>query len=532
MTRFSAAIGAVCLASTLLGGTFRRALERVPSMDPIQCATVYAARAVALCYETPLEYVYGERPYRLKPGLLSKMPEISPDGLHYTLTLRTNAVFHASPALGGKSRPVTAEDLRYSIARVKDPANASAGAWLAADIVKMEVKGRHQLTISLRTPNPQFGWYLAMPYFAVVPKEAVGSWEFRECSVGSGPYRLVEWKRNHHMRFERATGWPLWQETNPKPFDSILYLVIDDPTTQWMMFLNGELDFLTNLTQDSWDIVFDAQGNLSPELAGRNIHYRAEPALNLMYLGINMRDPLLGRNRALRQALCAAFDWNQWRDYFQGRVAGPIQSPVPPVLEGAVTNRAPFAFDLGLAKRLLKEAGYPGGIDPKSGLPLRIVLDVGKPTQEARETSELIASFYRACGLEVVPRYNTWPAFLKRLREGQTQLFRIGWVADYPDAQNFMQLFISRNLPPGPNRTAFVDPETDALYAQAEQCLRPEDQHRFWRPIQERVRTECPMIFTHCSQNSALVPDALKAYRPSDFPYGEEKYFPDFHRRD
>lgn len=531
MMRYQFVLLLSTIATLLWGGTFRRALERVPSMDPIQCATTYAAHAVALCYETPLEYVPNVRPYRLKPALLSRMPEVSSDGRTYTLHIRTNAQFHASPALGGKARPVTAEDLRRSIARVQDPANASAGAWLAADITAMRVINLHQLEITLRTQNPQFLWYLAMPYFAVVPYEALGTKEFREGSVGSGPYRLKVWRRNHHMRFERVAEWPLWAETNPNPFDAILYLVIDDPTTQWMMFLNRELDFLTNLSQDSWDIVFDAQGNLSDEIKSRGIHYCTEPALNLMYIGMNLRDPLLGENRALRQALSAAFDWNQWNRYFQGRVAGPIHSPVPPNLTGAVTNVSPYTFNLDLAKRLLCEAGYTNGIDPKTKLPLKLALDVGRPTQEARETSELISSFYRACGLEVVPRYNTWPAFLKRLREGQTQLFRIGWVADYPDAQNFMQLFISRNLPPGPNRSGFVNKPIDDLYEQAERCTTPETQRPFWRKIQEIVREECPLIFTHCARNSALVPSALKDYRPSDFPYGEEKYFPDFHRK-
>ncbi len=176
---------------------YRRVIERVASLDPVEGASVYAARCVALTYETLLEYDYEARPYRLKPCLATAMPSVSDDGLTYTFTIDTNAFFTADACFGeARTRPVTAADFVYSIKRLADSKVHSSGYWLldgrvegigdfheasksseptdyGRDVAGLRAVSENTLQIRLSAPSPVFLWMLAMPYTAAVPHEAV-----------------------------------------------------------------------------------------------------------------------------------------------------------------------------------------------------------------------------------------------------------------------------------------------------------------------------------------------------------------------
>jgi ABC-type transport system substrate-binding protein len=152
-------------------------------------------------------------------------------------------------------------------------------------------------------------------------------------------------------------------------------------------------------------------------------------------------------------------------------------------------------------------------------------LEIGRTTQEIRESTELLASFYEKIGILLTPQYQNWPTFLKRVSNRQAQLFRVTWVGDYPDAENFIQLFYSRNVSPGPNRANYVNPKVDALYEKA--CLTLDDKERnaLWQEAQTVIREDCPWIFLHHPTVNTLTHSRLTGFTPSDFPYGTEKYF-------
>ena len=237
-----------------------------------------------------------------------------------------------------------------------------------------------------------------------------------------------------------------------------------------------------------------------------------------------MKDPVLGPNRKLRQALNAAFDYPAWEKFYNGRII-PCPTPVPPGVDGRLERPFPYAFDLEKAKRLLAEAGYPGGIDPKTGRRLVLTLSIGRASQESREAGELTAAFYEKIGVKLEQSFMTWDAFLKAVNEGRVQMFRMGWVGDYPDAQNFLQLFYSKNVSPGPNHAFYANPEFDREYDAALDAKSVEERNRHWARCQEIVQEDCPWVFTHINKSYSLVRPTVKNYKPTDFPYGGEKHY-------
>ena len=237
-----------------------------------------------------------------------------------------------------------------------------------------------------------------------------------------------------------------------------------------------------------------------------------------------MKDPVLGPNRKLRQALNAAFDYPAWERFYNGRIL-PCPTPVPPGVDGRLEKPFPYAFDLEKAKRLLAEAGYPGGIDPKTGRRLVLTLSIGRASQESREAGELAASFYERIGVRLELDFKTWTAFVDAVNEGRVQMFRMGWVGDYPDAQNFLQLFHSKNARPGPNRAAYANPEFDREYDAALGARTVSERNAHWLKCQEILQEDCPWVFTHVNKAYSLVRPTVGNYVPSDFPYGYEKYY-------
>ena len=508
------------LSAAAAPSVYRSPLTRVASVDPLRAGSIYDSAVVAHIYETLLDVDYVKRPYSIAPGLAS-LPEVSQDGLEY--------VFHLKPGHKfANGREVVAEDYVYSLNRLGDLSNASSGAWIMKDVDSVAAEGPRTLRIKLKRPVHYFPWLLTMSYTGAVPREDVerlGS-EFGRTACGSGPYRLVEWRRNHKMRFERNVGWPGWTDgtvCNPRPFDVVEYLHVEDPSTKWLMFLGGELDFLGEVARDNWDAVVGRDGKLVPELVEKGIRLDSYEALQVDYIGINMADPVLGKNAKLRQALNCAFDSAAWGRFSNGS-SMPCDGPVPPGVEGRLDTPFQYSFDVEKAKRLLEEAGYANGIDPATGRRLVLSVALGRATQDMRESTELLASFFAKIGIVLEGRYFTWEAFLQAVRERRVQMFRMGWVGDYPDAQNFLQLFYAPNASPGPNRSNYSNPAFDRAYEAAMAATDAGARNEAWAKAQEIVREDCPWIFLAFRRSFTLLRPGVGNYHPTDFSYGTEKY--------
>ena len=509
------------------GVTFRRPLERVASMDPIHTSAVYDSRAAALVYEPLLEVDYEARPYRLRAGACD-LPVMSADRLVYIYRLRDGVRFQDDPCFpDGKGRLATAEDVVYSLNRLRDPANASSGMWTMDYVDKIEATDARTVAITLKKPFHVFPWLTALSYSAVVAHEAVEKYgtSFGQHAVGTGPYRLAEWWRNYRMIFTRDVSWRRWPEIkNPAPFDKIEYVVVGDNSTQWLMFLGKEVDCLGGVDRNNWDAVVDKDGKLMPSLSAKGVRLLSAPTLQVGYVGVNMDDPLLGKNKKLRQALNCAFDGPAWKEFLNGRVE-PADGPLPPGVDGRIEKPFAYAFNVEKAKKLLEEAGFPGGVDPKTGRRLILPIALGRADQGAREEVELLQGFYDRVGIRLEPQFMTWAAYLKAVSDGHTTLFMLAWVGDYPDAENFLQLFLSKNCSPGMNHGNYRNPEFDKCYDEAMSATTPEARRAAWARAQEIVREDCPWIFLSFPKAYSIVWDHVGNFRPTDFPYGTEKYF-------
>lgn len=474
------------LSSAILAvSVFSRPMERVSTLDPAMCRSIYDARAVELVAETALGIDYAARPYRLTKSYC-ELPEVSADGLVYTF--RT---------VSGEG----AQGLVRALERLRDPAVVSPNAWIMRDVDTVKAVGPGTVEIRLKRKVHYFPWLMAMSATAV---------------EGAGPYRLKSWRRNHKMEFEIKNPPPGW-----RGFDTVRYLVVDDVSTQWLMFLRGEIDFLGEISRDNWDSVVGPDGWLDKSLVRQGVKMFSAPTLDVIYVGMNMRDRTLGPNRKLRQALNAAFNYPAWEKFYNHRIL-EANGPVPPGVEGRLETPAPYSYDLEKARRLMREAGYPDGIDPATGKRLVLTLSIGRANQESREAGELMSSFYEKIGIRLELDFMTWNAFVNAVSEGRVQLFRIGWVGDYPDAQNFLQLFYSRNVSPGVNRSAYVSEEFDREYEAALDAADDAERNRRWARCQEIVREDCPWIFMNYNRSYSLVRPRLVNYLPSAFPYGHE----------
>lgn len=498
------------LAAIVLASVFARQMDRVASMDPAQCQSVYDSKAVQLVYETPLNIDYAARPYRLVPGAC-ELPEVSEDGLTYVFRVRNAARSESTPCR------VTASDIVRSLERLRDPDVVSPNGWYLKCVDTIRALDERTVEIRMKRRQHVFPWIMAMSGCGIMKSD--GS--------GTGPFELVKWWKNHEMVFRRRNEKCKVKNEelrSEKFFDEVRFLVIDDMSTQWLMFLNGELDVLGEISQDNWDAVVDKDGNLSEDLVRQGVVMHSMPTLSVMYIGINMKDPVLGTNRKLRQALNAAFDFAAWNRFYCNR-AVEAGGPVPPTVEGALPAETfPYRYNLGLAKRLIAEAGYPDGIDPKTGRRLVLTVSMGRASQDARERAELMASFYEKIGVKLETQFFTWDAFLKAVNEGRVQMYQMGWVGDYPDAENFLQLFHSSNVSPGGNHSFYVNPAYDRVYDAAMAANTAEERNRHWRECQEILREDCPWIYTHVPKSNSLVRPSVGNYIPSDFPYGQEAY--------
>ncbi|QBG47255.1 hypothetical protein EGM51_07555 [Verrucomicrobia bacterium S94] len=553
--------------------------SRIRGLDPAISGEVSSSMAISKIYEGLLEYDYLARPYKVIPALAESMPEVSDDGLVYTFKIRKGIYFHDNPCFpDGKGRELKAGDFVYSFKRVADVKNASSGFWVFNNRIKgidafheaskgeaptdysMEVEGLkalddYTLQITLLEPYPQLLYILAMHYAFVVPHEAVEFYgkEFVNNPVGTGPYELVEWRRNSRIEFYRS---PKWEETGrverypskgtpeqaaagllkdagkPIPFnDRVVQFVIDDSTTSWMMFLAGQLG-ASSISPDNWDAVVMPDKSLSSSLADRGIELISSPYTAVYYLGFNWDDPVVGevddpeqnmRNRKLRQALSCAYEFDVMNRFMNNRLY-PVEGPIPSPLAGELKEPSPYRFNLEKARKLLAEAGYPDGIDQKTGRRLEISIEMGSADSNTRQSTALLADMFEKIGVVLKANYNTWPAFIEKMNRRQAQTFRLAWVADYPDAENFLQLFYSKNASPGPNHSNYRNPEIDRLYEKVRIMPDSPERTALYEQMARIIVEDAPWIFQFQPMSFAVKHRWIENYIPHDYPYGMGKY--------
>jgi len=537
--------------------------KKIATLDPALAADTTSQYMTAAFYDTPLQYSYTRRPYELKPSMLSAMPELSADRKTYRCTLRKDLLFQQAPCFPDRnSRKVTAGDLIFSILRLADPRVRSTGYWLVRGRIKGIEQFReqaaqaskddfsvyergcaglrkiddHTFEIELNRPDPRFLYALAMPYFSAVSRRAVqyyGS-EFADHPAGSGPFILTEWSKDYIIRLKRYDEFreeyfteaerPEDRKRKLPLLDGMDCYLVKQPLAAWLMFLQGELDYCA-LDGENFDAVVNKDKQLSPALRKRKIRLYAAPEFQINYIGFHCADPLLRKNLALRQAISLAFDKDLRAEIFNGRLQ-PVYGPLPPGTDGYEPDfRGKYGvMDLARARKLMKKAGFPDGIDPATGKPLTLTFDQAGSDTFYRQTAELLAADLRRIGIELKPEFNNRSRFFQKLANGQAQLFRLSWTGDYPDAENFFQLFYGPNAE-SCNRVFFRDREFDRMYEEI-RAMEPSPQRtKKYKQMTRKITELCPWIFETQPVSYMLTHCWMENYCPHDFGFNRWKFY-------
>ncbi len=484
-------------------------IDEFETMDPPGAFDEKSEQVQRQVYGTLLTYAYLERPYKLVPDLAAAMPTLSADKLTYTFHLRPGVRFHDNPCFaGGKGRELTSDDVLYSLKRYAD-ANVNRHSWFAmagavagldayhaatlkagatADLSATAVPGLRRIdaltfSITLTKPNPLFLFSLAMTSTAVVPVEAVRFYKdrFGVNPVGTGPFMIqgpVDRKTTLHFVRNPAyygvypsVGAPgdaeaglLKNAGKRLPLvDTLDMPLVQEPQTAALKFLKGELD-LRPLDRANFVKMVkrgpDGAVRLADEFASKFVLYGA-PALDIYYLRLNMKDPLIGGNKVLRRALASAVDAQAIVNVLNNGAGRRLESLIPYELPGneRETGAVNIPHDVAAAKRLLAEAGYPGG----KGLPPIAISFVGADSA-THNLADLLRAQFASVGVQVRPEFMDLPAHTKAMEGGNFQLSYNFWYADYPDPEDFYQLFDGKNTAPGPNIGAYANPAYDKAY--------------------------------------------------------------------
>lgn len=554
------------------GNVYRGALvSNLKTFDPAQASDAYSIQSQYQIYEGLYEYKYLARPYDVQPALASALPVISDDGLTYTISVRTDIEFQDDEAFpGGKGRTVTAHDFVFSLKRLADVRTQTYGWWVFDDkivglddfrsateslppfpdslipgLYDRKVAGLYApddstVVIRLTRPYPYFKYILAMPYTYVIAREVLAHYgeEFLNHPVGTGPFMLHEWRRGLRLTFVRNPKYKhgfyptegsaadsaaglLVDAGKPLPFvDRVELGIFNETQPMWLNFLRGNLD-RSSIPKDNYGQAVTPERGLRREFEERGIRLHRMADLDVVYICLNMKDPVIGGSRKLRQALQLAYDVETVVSRFYNGRGVRAHGVIPPGLFGHEEDYvSPFGtYDVERARALLAEAGYPEG----RGLPELVYLTVANT--EARQRGEHFAQNMAEIGVRVLVESATWPEYLERIRTSNFQMAGASWMADYPDPENFLQLLYGPNAPPGANNASYDNPKYNALYERMAIMSDGPERLRLIRRMRDIISEDRPWIIVAHRITELLAHDRLKNLKPSSAMDAPVKYY-------
>lgn len=439
---------------------------------------------------------------------IAKSWEISPDGMEYTFHLRNDVLFHDNPVFKeGKGRRVISADFVYSFLRIMDPATASPGAWifnwvshdsLAPPFTALDDS---TLLIRLNRPFPPFPGLLSMQYCSVIPKEAIDNYgpDFRKNPVGTGPFMYKTWEEGVKLVLVKNPGYFETDSAgNRLPYlDAVAITFVADKQSVFLEFIKGNLDFMSGIDPSYKDELLTNDGRLNEKYAG-SVKLITQPYLNTEYLGFMVgRLPSPGVEPIpvkVRKAINMAFDRKKMIRYLRNNIGTPgFQGITPKGLPSFDSTIIYYDYDPPGAARLLAEAGFPGGkgLDPVVLTATSDYLDICKYIQREVQTLGIDLR------IEVTP-----PATVKEMKaQAKLPFFRASWIADYPDAENYLSMFYSKNFcPQGPNYTHFSDMGYDRLYETSFLTRDDSVRYRMYREMEDILMAQSPVIVLYYDQ--------------------------------
>ena len=466
----------------------------ITSLDPAFARNQANIWAVNQIYNGLLQF---NDSFQLQPCIARRWA-VSDDDLTYTFTLRNDVYFADNKDDKVRKRSVTAHDFRYSFLRIMDPSVASSGAWIFQGRVRdqdpFSAPDDSTLVIHLNQPFRPFLWLLTMPYTFVVAREAVehfGS-DFRRNPVGTGPFMLGSWDEKEALILVRNPGYFEASAAGSLPYlDGVVVSFIENPEMEFLAFLDGRLDFVSDIPAGFKDQILDRRGNLQQKHAASMRLIRG-PYLNTEYLGILADEsapvmsghPLL--QKEVRQAINCGFDREKMIRFLRNGKGYPALQGMVPRGMASYDSAAGYGYryDPVRARALLAQAGYEPGRMPAVQL---------MTTAQHMDIAEFIQFQLAESGLRVNLQLTTYGLLRNLMERGEAPFFRASWIGDYPDPESYLSMFYSRFGAP-PNYTRFGSEAFDALYERAVSEADDSVRMAMYRAMDSLVMEEAPVV--------------------------------------
>lgn len=542
---------------------------KIKSLDPLSLRDVTGATVAYNMFEQLYQYHYLKRPYEAVPLLADGMPQISEDKLTYTIKIKKGVLFQDDKCFaGGKGRELSAQDFVYGIKRIADIKNLSEN-WASFDdkikgldefreytkscakaedvdyskeIEGLDAPDNYTIVFKLKKPWPNFlNSALTDAMTSPIAKEAVDCYgkDIISHPVATGPYMLKVWNRGSYVELVRNPnfrGEPYPSEGEPDdaengllddagkimPFvDKVKFRIIEESQPSWLLFMQGHLD-IRGIQKDDWSQAMTAGGELTEKMKQLNIELITYVDPSTFWLGFNMEDPVLGKNKPLRQAISFAIDRQKFIDLFLNGRDQIAHGFVAPMLDSYDPNISRYGFseyNPDKAKKLLIEAEkINGGPIP----PLTVAL----PGTESfyRQFGEFFTKQFEDVGLKLEVELMDWPTYQNKVNKKQAQMFSAGVSAGSVDAEDFLQMFYSKRMSPGPNKFNYSNSEFDKLYEEIEVMFESPERIALYRQMELMVLEDYPAAFLNHRVAYALKHEWYKNYKPYVFGYNTAKY--------
>jgi len=571
------AAGAAAAASAAPLKTLRYIFPAAETgFDPAVARDLYTGHVTQAIFDTLYTYDYLARPVRLVPHAAAAMPEVSADGKTYTIRLKKGIYFTPDPAFKGKRRELTMADYVYSWKRLFDPRLTSPHTWLfegkivgldalaaaarkgaAFDydraIEGFELPDPYTLRIRLTQTDFNLGMILAHEPTVAVAREVVERYgdvkgAVHGHPVGTGHYKLAQWVRGNRIVLDRNPErereiWDFKGEGTPEDariiaqmkgkampqIDRIDIAVMVEDQSRWLSFQSGGADLFW-LDGPLAPKALEG-GVLRPELVRKGVQLSRQLDPEVTYYYWNMKDPVLGgfskEKIALRRAIAMAHNIDEEIALVWNGQAERIDFPVPPGVIGHDPHyKRLLHYDPALANRLLDRFGYKKGADGwrtlPDGKPL-LVRYVSRNEASGLLQAEVWRKTYTRLGIRMENDRMIFSDLLQAEKLCKVQSRNYQWMADYPDGDNFMQLFYGPNVYQN-NAGCFADPQYDKWYAQTQKMPAGPERDVLYRQMARRIEVTGGALMGYARYRNMLAQPTVLGYKKHPILHQEWLY--------
>lgn len=427
----------------------------------------------------------------IKPSI-AKRWDVDSSATSYTFTLRHNVFFHKHALFGKDStRKVTAADFKYSLDRLTNPEVASPGSWVMQQVKHITAVSDTVLNITLKQPFPAFLGLLSMKYCSVVPKEIVEYYgnNFRANPIGTGPFKFKRWEENIKLVFRKNKLYFEYDKNNQQlPYlEAVAITFLPDKQSEFLQFTQGNLDFLNALDTSYKDDILNADGSLNSRYQSTTNMLRC-PYLNTEYLAYFLKAEVPEiQSEQLRKAISMGFDRKKMMQYLRNGVGIPANGGFIPKGLPGFNESIGYLYQPDSARVLVEAFKKSTGI-------LNPTITI-TTTSNYLDFCEFIQRELLKIGIDVKVDVMPASALKDAKANGKLDFFRASWVADYPDAENYLSLFYSENFAPnGPNYTHFKDDQFDRLYETSLGVSELKERAQLYAQMDSLIMQKAPVV--------------------------------------